>query len=255
MAQFPIRKTTTIRTVKNVMADGSMLVAADPGAGTLVWTLTYINLAPDDTQALQSHFSACGGPYRGFTFLDPTDNLLTYSADLTQAIWLAGAPVMSIRSGLADPEGGAGAFAVTNPSGANVQLSQTILAPVNFQYCFSIYAASAGPAKCTLLLSGANAVQSNTFAIGSSWGRIFSSGALNDSGSGLTVGVTLEPAQTLYLYGPQLEPQIAPSRYRSTYSNSGLYQNAHWAVPELIFTADGPNLFSTSFTIETSTAT
>ena len=101
MAQYPIRKQATIRTVKNLLADGSMFVAADPGAGQTVWTLTHVNLVVVDMQALQSHFEACGGMFRPFTFLDPTDNLLTYSADLTQSSWLTPAGV-TIETGLPD---------------------------------------------------------------------------------------------------------------------------------------------------------
>jgi len=100
--------------------------------------------------------------------------------------------------------------------------------------------------------SSANAQQTDVFPVGQNWSRITSSGALNDTGTGLSVAISLAAGQSISLFGPQLEPQFAPSRYRATYSSAGLYPNAHWAVPELVFTAQGPNLFSTSFSIETS---
>jgi hypothetical protein len=251
MAQYPIRKHATIRTIKNLLADGSMLVAADPGAGRLVWTLTYINLPAADMHSLQSHFEACSGPFRAFTFLDPTDNLLAYSADLTQPSWVFPAGV-TIMTGAPDPMGGTSAFTLTNASAVTQQISQTLAAPANFQYCFSAYLSSLSTATCSLTRSSAGASESNAFEIGPNWSRISSSGALSDTGVGLTVGVNLAPAQSISLFGPQLEPQMAPSRFRSTYSNAGLYLNAHWAVPQLVFTAEGPNLFSTSFSIEAS---
>jgi hypothetical protein len=255
LAQYPIRKVTVIRTIKNILADGSMLVMADPGAGQLVWTLSYTALEPVDMNALQAHFEACGGRLRAFTFLDPTDNLLTSSADLTKPPWIIPTG-MTIESQMPDPLGGTGAFYVTNSGSATQQIVQSLpAAPVSFQYCFSLYAASTSDSTCSLLRSatnGANIEQSDICRVGPQWSRISSSGVLNDTGVGLSVGISLAAGQGLSLFGPQLEPQFAPSRFRATYSSGGVYVNAHWAVPELVFTADAPNLFSTSFSIETS---
>jgi len=251
MAQYPIRKRTNIRTIKNLLADGTVFAAADPGASQVIWTLRYVDLPLADVEALQAHFHACGGPFRAFTFLDPTDNLLAYSADLTQSCWLTPAG-LTIQSGIADPNGGNGAFSVTNASAATLTISQTLAAPVNFQYCFSVYAMSAATATCSLTRSSAKTEQLDGARIGPNWSRLSSSGVLDDSGVGISVGISLAPAQTLTLFGPQLEPQFEPSRFRPTYSNSGLYPVAHWADAELVFTAEGPNLFSTSLNIEAS---
>ena len=103
-----------------------------------------------------------------------------------------------------------------------------------------------------LIRSSANTQETNTLSLSPQWSRLVSRGRLNDTGTGLSVAISLEAGQSISLFGPQLEPQLAPSRFRATYSNSGVYPNAHWAVPELIFSADAPNLFSTSFSIETS---
>lgn len=234
------------------MADGSMLVAQDPGAGQLVWTLSYVALQPADMDALQAHFEACGGPLRHFTFLDPTDNLLTNSAELTQPPWITPATV-TVESGMPDPMGGSQAFYVTNGGSAPQQIVQTLsAAPVNFQYCFSVYAASPSGGLCSLTFSSANAQQTNVNLVRPQWSRISLSGALNDTGIGLSVAISLAAGQSLSLFGPQLEPQFAPSRFRPTYSNGGVYTTAHWAAGELVFTADALNLFSTSFSIETS---
>ena len=252
LAQYPIKKTSRIRTIKNILADGSMLVAQDQGAGQLVWTLSYVALQPPDVAALQAHFEACGGPLRAFTFLDPTDNLLTNSADLTKLPWLSPTTVI-IESGMPDATGGTGAFHVTNGGSAPQQITQTLpAAPVGFQYCFSVYAASTSGGTCSLVRSSAFAQQTTVCPVGPLWSRISSIGILNDTGIGLSVGIDLAPGQSLSLFGPQLEAQFAPSRFRPTYSTAGVYTGAHWAAGELIFTADAPNLFSTSFSIETS---
>jgi len=253
LVQYPIRKHAMRRTVKNLLADGTMLVASDPGASQLQWTLSYVELQTADMNAIQAHFAACSGALRAFTFLDPTDNLLTSSADFTGASWIVPS-TLKIQSGLPDPIGGVGAFTVTNTGSAVQQIVQTLAAPVNYQYCFSVYAASANSATCNLSRGSANAQAVESYQIGPAWSRLVSSGALNDTGTGFMVAITIAAGQTVSLFGPQLEAQIAPSRFRATYSSSGLYLNAHWAVPEIVFSADGPDLFSTSFSIETSIA-
>jgi len=251
MVQYPIRKRTNIRTIKNLLADGTVFAAADPGANQMVWTLTYVDLPLPDVEALQSHFEACAGQFRAFTFLDPTDNLLAYSADLTQSCWVTPAGLI-VQAGIADPNGGNGGLSVTNVSAAALNISQTLAAPVNFQYCFSVYAASAVTTTCSLFRSSANAQQAEVARVGPNWSRLSSSGVLDDTGLGITVGISLAPAQTLMLFGPQVEPQFEPSRFRPTFSNGGLYSNAHWADAELVFNAEGPDLFSTAFNIEAS---
>lgn len=252
MAQYPIRKRMFIRTIKNVLADGSMLVAQDLGSRQIVWTLNYQHLTGDEVQYLQDHFEACSGQLRSFLYLDPTDNLLSYSADLTQPCWAIGAGLL-LESGVADPNGGTSAFRITNSSAVVQSIAQTVAGPAGFQYCFSVYVASASGETLTLTRSNVNGGQSTFFKAAPNWLRAVSSGSLPGDELGLTVAVSLEPAQTISVFGPQLEPQFEPSQFRSTFSSAGLYPNAHWAVPELIFTPDGPNSFSTSFSIETST--
>jgi hypothetical protein len=250
LVQYPIRKGKGLRTIKNILADGTMLVAADPGGGKLVWNLSYIDLSTEDLRALQSHFANCAGPLRGFTFLDPADNLLAYSADLTAPSWNV-PPGVTMITGMPDPFGGNAAFLVTNGAAAAQQLVQTVAAPVSYQYCFSVYAFMTNAGSVSLARSSGNDLQTETFALGAAWARIISSGRLNDTGTGLSAAITVGAGQSVLLFGPQLEPQSAPSRFRPTYSRAGIYPSAHWAVQELIITAEAPNLFSTSFAIET----
>jgi hypothetical protein len=253
LVQYPVRKGAVIRTIQNALPDGSMLVSPDAGASKLVWQLSYIELPLADVTMLQSYFDACRGRLRGFTFIDPTDNLLTQSADITQLPWVIPAG-MTINSGLPDPLGGNNAFTITNTTSASQDIAQALPVAANYQYCFSIYATAVDAAMCSLVRSSTSA-QIDTSAIGPGWSRLQSSGRLNDAGANLTVAIRLPAGQTLSLFGPQLDAQITPSRFRPTYSNGGIHANAHWAVDELVFNADGPNLFSTTFAIEASIAT
>ena len=250
VAQYPIRKIRTARTVKNVLPDGSMILYSDPYGARLVWELEYTNLSDADLQALQSHFSACVGCFHGFTFIDPTDNMLVSSSDLTAETWLKPG-LIQISTGIADPSGGTGAFTLTNTGQSGQAITQTLSVPSGYQYCFSLFVASGNNSVATLLRQGSAAQQVSNVSAGPNWTRVVSSGQLNDSGVGLTVGISLAPGQQVQVYGPQLEAQIAPSRYRPTTQTGGVYSNAHWATERLNVTALAPSVYAMVVSIET----
>jgi hypothetical protein len=227
-----------------------MILYSDPDGGQLVWDLAYTNLADIDVQALQAHFNACVGPFHAFTFIDPTDNMLVSSSDLTSSPWMAGS-LIQVAAGAADPAGGTSAFTVTNTGQANQAITQTLNVPSGYQYCFSVYAMAASLTAITLLRQGSAAQDESSLPLGTNWARIVSSGKLNDSGSTFTIGISLAPGQQVLLYGPQLEAQVVPSRYRPTAQVGGVYASAHWGVDQLSITADAPNVSSTAFSIET----
>ncbi len=105
LAQYPIKKTRLVRTIKNVLPDGSMVLLADPGGARLLWQMAYTSLSTVDVGALQAHFEACVGPYHAFTFIDPTDNMLVSSFDLTATGWQTSS-LIQLSAGMADPDGG-----------------------------------------------------------------------------------------------------------------------------------------------------
>ena len=250
IAQYPIRKTSVVSTVKNVLPDGSMLVYRYPNAPqNRIWQLVYNDLDVADMQALAAHFSACAGPLHAFTFIDPTENMLAWSSDLRMPPW-ASLPLVQMTPGLPDPAGGNGGFTVTNVGEAYLEITQSLTVPASYQYCLSLYAMSAQASQLVLSRRGASAEQSMTFPVGTSWTRAISSGRLQEAGTQLTIAIGLAAGQQVSLYGVQLEPQVTPSRYRATASNGGIYANAHWGVDQLTTVAEAPNLYSTSFSIE-----
>lgn len=249
-AQYPIRKTRIGRTLRNVLPDGTLILAPDPDAARIIWQLEYRELSSQEIGALAAHFQACQGRLHAFTFIDPTDNLLASSANLLQSPWEP-ASTIELAGNAADPFGGTAAFTVTNQGQVSAELSQSLSTSAAYQYCFSVYAASAQAATLELIRRGPTAQDSKSLAIGPGWSRLVSTGRLSDSSAQFTVAVSLLPGQQVLLYGPQLEAQISQSRYRPTLGFGGVYSNAHWAVDELPISADAPNLFSTAFSIET----
>jgi hypothetical protein len=252
VAQYPIKKTTVTRSITNLLADGSMILQADAAASKLIWEMSFAELSPADATALQAHFQSCCGPYRAFTFIDPSDNMLTSSVDLTNSVWSKD-PQIHIATGAADPTGGTNAFILTNNGSAAQRCSQQLLIPANYQYCFSLYASSAAPSTLNIVRQGSAALASDEAPVGTTWNRVVSSGRLNDAGTQFTVGVILAPGQQITLFGLQLEAQIQPSRYRPTLANGGVYPNCHFVSATLSMTSDAPNLFSTGFAVQTNT--
>jgi hypothetical protein len=249
-AQYPIGKSRFIRTIQNVMADGSFYAAPDPGAGRRQWQFSYSDLSFADVSALQEFFDSCQGPVQPFTFIDPTDNMLVESVDFTRAPWQPAAGLITVQPGAVDPFGGTGAFTAANTSQITQEIAQTLTIPANYQYCFSVYARSEALSSVALTRVGTLPGETITCNIDPEWTRLVSSGNLNDGGTQLTVAISLLPGQQVSLYGPQLEAQLAPSRYRSTTNIGAVYSNAHWAIEELPIVAEAPNLYSVSFTIE-----
>jgi hypothetical protein len=209
-----------------------------------------LDLSFVDVTALQEFFDLCQGPVQPFTFIDPTDNMLVESVDFTRAPWQPAAGLISLQPGVADPFGGLSAFTATNMSPIAQQITQVLTVPANYQYCLSVYARSEALSSVALTRVGTLPGGTITCSIGLGWTRLVSSGHLNDGGTQLTAAIDLLPGQQVSLYGPQLDAQLAPSRYRSTTNIGAVYSNAHWAIEELPIVAEAPNLYSVSFTIE-----
>jgi hypothetical protein len=104
LSQFPVQKVRRARTVVNRAADGSTIKLADPAAEVTEWLLSYSDLSDEEVRALQSFFGAVEGTLNGFTFLDPTGNLLAWSGQLDNAAWQT-EPLLSLTEGVSDPLG------------------------------------------------------------------------------------------------------------------------------------------------------
>lgn len=249
LAQYPLRKTRVTRTIKNILSDGNMILLPDSCARRTIWQLEYSNLSLADIQSLQSHFTACKGPLNVFTFIDPTGNMFVSSVDLTNMAWQKSS-LLQIQTDTTDPFGGTAAQTITNYGQGTQELAQTLQVPVNYQYCFSLYATAVGHIPVTLFQRGPNAEQSRRMFLSSGWNRLVLSGRLNDSGSSMTVGISLDAGTQIKIFGMQLEAQTSPSRYQPTTMTGGVHTNAHWAIEQLQIRAEDINLYATTVSIE-----
>src|ERR1700689_1884404 len=102
VSQFPVTRNANLRTVANQLPSGYTIRMADTGAQKVQWQLRYSGLSDGELSAIQSLFVAAQGQLNTFTFLDPTDNLLMWSEDWTQAVWTPD-PLLQVTAGMPDP--------------------------------------------------------------------------------------------------------------------------------------------------------
>lgn len=250
LAQYPFRKTRLTRNIRNTLPDGSIILQPDPSASRINWELAYSSLSIEDVNALSALFRFCCGRKNPFTYIDPADNMLTNSSNLLSSAWSV-ANLIQLTSGVSDPKGGQAGFLGVNQGQTIAECTQTLAVPTGYRYAFSTYVSSAEAGTLELVRRGLQAEVSTQLQIGPQWTRIVTSGTLPEQGMSITVAIRLESGQRVSLFGPQLEAQPVPSRYRPTFANGGgVYANAHWAVDEVHFSADAPGLFSSAFSVE-----
>src|SRR5437868_12266525 len=85
--QYPIRKRSNFRTIRNQCPDGREIKLADLAAWNIDWQLTFRELIDDEMALLQDFFESMEGSLGTFTFLDPTQNLLEWSEKFDEATW------------------------------------------------------------------------------------------------------------------------------------------------------------------------
>lgn len=106
LSQFPVTRSTNMRTISNQLASGFTIRMSDTGYQKVQWRLRYSSLTDGERSAIESLFEASEGQLNTFTFLDPTDNLLMWSEDWTQMVWTAD-PLLQVTGGVPDALGAA----------------------------------------------------------------------------------------------------------------------------------------------------
>src|SRR3954470_6885830 len=197
IAHYPIRKSSSTRTVTNVLPGGSIVLYPDDAARRTTWNWDYVGITLGEAALLKSFFQACDGPLRPFTFLDPAGNLLSAGSNIRDPAWqLSSALALSDLPG---PIAGAGAFTVVNQSQAIQEIKQTLNIPSSYAYCFSLYARSVTQQSMTLLRSSLHSEELVPFEIGPDWKRVWSAGSLQDQTNGLSVGLRIHAGQQVSL--------------------------------------------------------
>lgn len=243
VTQFPVRRAVDIRTVSNQLADGLTIRMNDPGAQKVRWRLRYANLTDGERTSLESMFQVAEGQLNTFTFLDPTDNLLMWSEDWTQAVWTAD-PLLEVSGGLQDPFGGSAAIQLTNAAQTSQQILQNIGGPSSFVYCFSVYVRSDAPATIQLVVTATGQTSLTTVTTGASWARAMVPGSLAVEQNSIGFGVQLPAGVRVDVFGAQVEAQPGAGMYKQNIDRGGVYPNTRFSSDVLLATATAPNQHS-----------
>jgi len=226
LSQFPVKRQRRARTVTNRADDGSSVKLADPHGAYIEWSLPYAGLSDAELASLQQFFADAEGTLNPFTFLDPTDNLLAWSGELSNAVFVKG-PLLTVS-------GGPDIWHLANTGGGPQDITQTIAAPAEYLYCLSAYARASQPATVTMLIGSHRADR----VVGTDFARIVFA-ASGDPAFGLEI-----PAgATVDVRGLQAEAQGAPSVYKSS-TTGGVYENARLRDDTLTITSTDLNQHS-----------
>jgi hypothetical protein len=236
LAQFPAQKRRGMRTIVNMLGDGSSIKLADPPGELTEWQLQYAGLSDQEALALEQFFESVEGSLNVFTFLDPTSNLFAWSDQLDHAGWTKG-PLLAVTGNVADPAGGTSAWHVSNSGSGAQSLSQTLEAPGGYVYCLSLYVKTAAAGLAATLLRGSARADRT---VGTEWNRITFSGSGDGQADTIDFGIELPPGGALDLYGMQVEPQAGASAYRPS-TSGGVYTNAWFRDDFLALTATDVN--------------
>ncbi len=250
IGQYPIQKRRVTRTVVNETTDGNTFKLADAKAAAVEWTLKFTTLSDDERDALALLYGNVEGQLGSFTFLDPTDNLLLWSEDLTQPAWSSNS-LLTVTGGVDDPNGGTSATQLSNTGSAALAAQQAINGPGWFQYAFSVQVRSDGNQQVILIRSTATANQSAAFNVGPDWKRIVLPGNFAGTDDSVTFSIQLPPGGSVDLFGIQVEAQPGASGYKQTLDSGGVYPNARFLDDTLTIQTDGPDQHSCQIRIHT----
>ncbi|HWR50781.1 MAG TPA: hypothetical protein VN428_06720 [Bryobacteraceae bacterium] len=231
--QFPALRTIVQRTAYTEQRDGSVLKLADPDAAAMEWELQLNGLTGTEAAAIEELFMAVEGRLGTFTFLDPFDNLLRWSEDLTQDAWVKDAG-LALIAGRGDPLSGSAAFGVSGSG----EISQAVQASAGLRYCFSAYVRGEGAAE--LIGRSGLAESRRLFKAGAQWKRVEHSFCLASMEENITFALAASGGG-LELFGFQVDAQAGASAYKPTASRAGVYNNARFAEDVLGITTEGPD--------------
>jgi hypothetical protein len=248
VAQYPVTRTWLRAATINNLPDGSVIVLASVTPARMSWTLTYSGLSQAEWNAIEALFEGVQGQFGNFTFVDPADNLLSWSENFTMPVWTPD-PLLQVISGAPDPNGGTNATTLTNAAQASQSIIQQTAGPGWFKYTFSIYLRSDTPCSVNLIRASGATQAPLTIAVGETWARVQSSGALATQSNGFECGLELDPGVTVFAYGAQLEAQPDAGGFKTKTNVSGVYQNARFNQDILVNTSDAPGQFATSLKI------
>lgn len=241
VAQFPFRKLSAYRTLVNSGIGGQEIISSDADFHTRAWELPLKQLTDAEWQGIEDLFQLSEGRLETFLFLEPGQNLLSWSEVLSNAVWQKSAGV-SVSDGQPDPTGGTGGVLITNSGGGTV--SQALPIPASYRYAASVWAKTAGTGGALRISdTGSESVEVG-FQANNAWKRYSVGYGVSSASENVSFEIVLPSGSSLDIHGPQLEAQVAPSTYKRTEQQAGVFRGARFDTDVLSDTATGVNRHS-----------
>lgn len=250
VAQFPVSKRRSLRTVLETAPGGQQAKLEDPGVRAREWMFDLSGLSSSEASALESLFAASEGRLREFSYLDPMANLFAHSENLSQAVWIKSA-LLQVTAGIADPLGTTRASRLTAAGAAEQILAQDVAGPGNYWYAMSCWIRAVSGTSVTLRRFAGPVSASETHAAGPAWRHIQMQAQLASANSPVRFELRLQSGAVVDVFGLQVEAQRGASVYKMTGAQAGVYPNAMFAQDELEVSATYDNQFSTTVRIRT----
>lgn len=237
VAQFPFRKEFAYRTLVNSGRGADEIVSSDADFQMRIWELPFEQLTDGEWQGIEDLFQTTEGRIGTFLFLEPGQNLLSWSEKLSDPIWQKG-PGVSVNDGQPDPIGGTGAVHVTS-SGSGGTISQVLPIPASYRYAASIWAKTSSTGAALRVTDTASGTVEVGFRSDNVWRRYSVGYGVSSASASVAFELVTPSGGALDVFGPQLEAQIAPSTYKRTEQQAGVYQGARFDSDILGDTATG----------------
>jgi hypothetical protein len=237
VAQFPFRKESAYRTLINSGSGANEIISSDADFQMRVWEWPLGQLTDGEWQGIEDLFQMSEGRLGTFLFLEPGQNLLSWSERLADPIWQKGSGI-SVTDEQPDPMGGMGAVRVTS-SGGGATVSQVLPIPASYRYVASVWArtgSSGGPLRVTDTASGSVEIG---FRTDNSWRRYSIGYSVSSASASVAFELVAPSGAPVEIFGPQLEAQIAPSTYKRTVQQAGVFAGARFDSDVLSDTATG----------------
>lgn len=248
VAQYPVTRQWSKPAIVDVLPGGSTVLMQPATPARMSWKLQYTGLSDSEWAALEALFATVQGRFGTFTFVDPSDNLLSWTEDLTESAWTAD-PLMAVANGVLDPLGTTRGSQLTNTAQAPQQLTQSLEGPGWIRYCFSLYLRADAPCNINLIRGTASNTVRLAVAVDNNWSRAVTSGSLGGQDDVVHFGIELAPGTRVFVFGPQVEAQPCAGAYKQKTDRSGVYTRSRFDQDTLIQTANATGQYSTAIQV------
>ena len=227
LAQYPIQKTRSQRTVVNEASDGTRFKARASTAGQVEWRIALAALSCDDRDRIVGSWLECQGGAKPFVFIDPTANLLLWSEDLGNDVWTKGAAIQ------------VNGRALVNGGQTRDRIVQSLGAPAWFHYCMSFKVRGQSPSAIGALCLFENQERQLFFEVSADWKPVnFNIDPKTDAGE-VSFGLDVPSGAAIEVAEMQVEAQIGSSPYKPTTTCNGIFRGARFVTDDLVICEDG----------------